>query len=189
MNLTQFQIEALVDTLEKEHKKFWKEKDKLTEKPSVEKKDRDGLTTKEREFLTAKNKKIRTAFEKLPIEAKIELQYEGSSWFKNYYIGSKSEKGTLESESHTLRLLIGNYNDGKETRKANNADKPKKESGRTFNRADVTRRVTLASIEAESIADILAKVRKRESQKHVIDKAKKAAPKKAAAKKAPIKKK
>ncbi len=175
MNLTQFQIEAVVDTLEKEHNKFWKEKDKLTEKPPVEKKDKDGLTVKEREFLTAKNKKIRTALEKLPIEAKIELQYGGCEWFQWYHT-AKSEKGVLRSEKETLDILIENYNEGKETRKFNKADKPKKENGRTFNRADVLRRVTLASIEAETIADILAKVRKRESAKHVIEKAKKAVP-------------
>ena len=86
MNLTEFQINAIVDTLEAEHKKFWKKKDELTEKPVVEKKkDKDGLTKKERDFLIAKNKRIRVALTKLPIETKIELQYSGCGWFKNYW--------------------------------------------------------------------------------------------------------
>lgn len=177
MNLTEFQIEAIVDTLEKEHNKFWKEKDKLTEKPPVEKKDKDGLTIKEKTFLVDKNKRIRKSLENLPLETKIELQYDGSQWFKSYW--SKNQiKGLLESESETLSILIDNYNTGKETRKEANADKPKKETGRIFNRADVTRKVTLASIDAENIEQILSKVRKRENNKHVIEKAKKAVPKK-----------
>lgn len=189
MNLTEYQIQAIVDTLEKEHNKFWKEKDKLTQKPPVEKKDKDGLTAKEREFLVAKNKRIRTELSKLSIETKIELQYSGCPWFKNYY-AKTPEKGLLESESDTLMELIDNYNTGKETKKYNNADKPKKESGRTFNRADVTRKVTLASIDAQSIDEILLKVRKRENNSHIIAKAKKAVPvKKAVSKKKAAKKK
>lgn len=189
MNLTEFQINAIVDSLEKEHKKFWKKKDELNKKPPPEKKDKDGLTVKERTFLEAKNKRIRTSLEKLPIEAKIELQYSGSDWFANYYHGEL--KGTLEPEKDTLMLLIDNYNTGKETRKEKNKDKPKKESGRVFNRADVTRRVTIASIDAQTIEEIFAKVRKRENNSHVIEKAKRAVPKKKTAvkKKAPAKKK
>lgn len=181
MNLTEFQIEAIVDTLEKEHKKFWIEKDKLTEKPPTEKKDKDGLTKKEREFLVAKNKRIRASLINLPIETRIELQYDSSYWFKNYY--DRGEKGLLESETVTLSTLIDNYNDGKERRKENNADKPKKESGRVFNRADIKRKVTLASIEANSIDEILSKVRKRENNKEIIAKAKRAVPAKKATKK------
>lgn len=79
-------------------------------------------------------------------------------------------------------MLIDNYNRGKESRKDKNADKPKKESGRNFNWADVTRKVTMASIEAESIAEILAKVRKRDNNKDIIAKAKKAVPTKKAVK-------
>lgn len=187
MNLTQYQIEAVVDTLEKEHNKFWKEKDKLTQKPPVEKKDKDGLTAKEKEYLVGKNKKIRTELSKLSIETKIELQYGGCDFFRNYH--TKGEKGILESEAWTLRILIDNYNDGKETKKWANANKPKKETGRVFNRADVTRKVTLASIEANSIDEILTKVRKRENNKDIIAKAKKAVPaKKLVTKKAAKKK-
>ncbi len=159
MNLTEYQIQAIVDTLEKQHKKFWADKDKLTPKPVVEKKDKDGLTSKERDFLIAKNKKIRAALEKLPIEAKIELQYDSSYFFKNYY--SKGEKGLLEKEEDTLAELIDNYNAGKESKRDANWDKPKKEPARTFKRDDITRQVTLASIEAGSIAEILSKVKSR----------------------------
>mgnify|MGYP000861215801 CR=1 FL=1 len=123
MNLTEFQIDAIVSTLEKEHKKFWQTKDKLTVKAPVEKKDKDGLTVKERDYLVSKNKKIRTELSKLSFDTKIELQYAGSDWFKNYY--AKGEKGLLESEADTLSLLIDNYNQGKESRKEKNADKPK----------------------------------------------------------------
>lgn len=181
MNLTEFQIEAIVDTLEKEHKKFWSTKDKLTEKPPVEKKDKDGLTKKERDFLIAKNKAIRKELSGLSIQTRIELQYTGSDFFTNYW--GKEAKGTLETEATTLDTLIDNYNQGKLTRKEKTADKPKKESGRTFNRADITRKVTLASIEANSIQEILEKVRKRDNNKHVIEKAKRAVPAKKAVKK------
>lgn len=185
MQLTEFQISAIVDTLEKEHNKFWREKDKLTEKPPVEKKDKDGLTVKERAFLVAKNKRIRKSLSKLPLETRIELQYQGSDFFTNYH--GRTEKGALESEKFTLDNLIEAYNDGKEQRKwqaeRKRQGQPKKETGRTFNRAEATRRVTLASIDCNSIQEILAKVRKREVNKEVLEKARRAVPKKKAAKK------
>ena len=180
MNLTEFQIDAIVDTLEKEHKKFWTTKDKLTEKPPKEKLDKDGLTNKEKTFLVAKNKRIRKELLSLSMETKIELQYECCTWFKAYY---SKKYGVLESEGDTLDQLIKNYKQGKETKKEANADKPKKETGRIFNRADITRKVTMASIEANTIAEILEKVRKRDNNKAIIAKAKKAVPTKKIAKK------
>lgn len=183
MNLTEFQIQAIVDTLEKEHNKFWREKDKLTEKPPVEKKDKDGLTVKERAYLVKKNKEIRKELSGLSLQTRIELQYTGCDFFKNYHYSK--EKGGLEDEKFTLSSLIDAYNDGKEQRKsqAERNNKPKKESGRTFNRANITRKVTLASIEANSIQEILEAVRKRDNNKHVIEKARRAVPKKKAPKK------
>lgn len=185
MQLTEFQISAIVDTLEKEHNKFWKEKDRLTEKPPVEKKDKDGLTVKEKAFLVSKNARIRKSLSKLPLETRIELQYQGSDFFTNYH--GRGEKGALESEKCTLGNLIDAYNDGKEQRKWQAEQKrkgqPKKETGRTFNRAEATRKVTMASIECETIQEILNRVRKREVNKEVLEKARRAVPKKKVAKK------
>lgn len=137
MKLQKHEVNAIVDTLQKEHNKKWKAFEQ----------DLDGVNAEEKAMLVAKNKRIRKEIQSLSLETKIEMQ-DSSDWFQG--IRSNSKIPMLCSESDTYDMLVEHYV-YERNKKGNNQI-------HRFDRKEIERQVVMASIDSADIAEIMKKI-------------------------------